>query len=172
MLLALALMTLFRPMSAHAQTQAPEAELKAAIIANMLLFVEWPAGKASANTDQLSICHFDESPVAEALSRLNGKSVKGKILNVMRTNLDKAGNCHALYLSSSQRNTLTRLASGNIAALPLLIGDTPGFLLHGIMVNLEPEAGRIAFDIDLRSLQAAGLKISSKALRLARVIVE
>ena len=40
------------------------------------------------------------------------------------------------------------------------------------MVNLEQVGGRVVFDINLRSLKASGLKLSSKALRLARVVIE
>ena len=54
----------------------------------------------------------------------------------------------------------------------LLFGDTPGFLQRGVMVNLEQVGGRVVFDINLRSLKASGLKLSSKALRLARVVIE
>lgn len=40
------------------------------------------------------------------------------------------------------------------------------------MLNLELISGRVVFDIDLRSAQRKGLKVSSKALRLARQVIE
>jgi hypothetical protein len=40
------------------------------------------------------------------------------------------------------------------------------------MLNLDLAGGRVVFDIDLRSAQKAGLQISSKALRLARQVIE
>lgn len=172
--LLLATVPLAWPTDALAQTQAaPESELKAAIIANMLLFVEWPDARVSA-LDEIIICHLDSSPVANALSQLNGKSVKGKQIKVTQVAPDRMTGCNALYLSSGDVGALTRVVSGGTANTSpmLLFGDTPGFLQRGVMVNLEQAGGRIVFDINLRSLQASGLKLSSKALRLARVVVE
>ncbi len=40
------------------------------------------------------------------------------------------------------------------------------------MINLELVSERIVFDIDLRPTQKAGLRVSSKALRLARQVIE
>ena len=37
---------------------------------------------------------------------------------------------------------------------------------------MKGQGGRVVFDIDLRSAQKAGLQISSKALRLARQVIE
>lgn len=163
------------PVAAQAM-QAPAPELKAAIIANMLLFVEWPSRKSitlADGSDQLTLCHLDDSPVAEALTRLNDRPFKGKTIKVIHTGLDQLAECHALYIAPGERSALAKIAPNAVGANPtLLIGDTPGFLLRGIMVNLEQEGGRVTFDVDLRALQAAGLKISSKALRLARTIIE
>ena len=157
--------------AAHAQAQATEPELKAAIIANMLLFVEWPVENISAS-EQLTICFLEGSPVATSLSQLDGKSVKGKPLRVSQISPEKASSCHALYLSPTSTPSLSRIV-GTLGNAPvLLIGDTPSFLQRGIMVNLELVSGRMVFDIDLKSLQAAGLKLSSKALRLARLVID
>ena len=170
--LVLALLGCAWQTAALAQPQAPESELKAAIIANMLLFVEWPSGNKSTS-EQLTLCYLDNSPVSESLALLHGKTIKGKSLDVVQSSPEKLGNCHALYLSPSNGSTLARIANGSLGNLPvLLIGDTPGFLRRGIMVNLEQVSGRIIFDIDLGALQASRLKLSSKALRLARQVVE
>ena len=171
--LLLALAPLVWPTDALAQAQAPEPELKAAIIANMLLFIEWPDARVSA-LDEITVCHLGSSPVADALTQLNGKSVKGKLLKVATVSPDNTANCHALYLAAANAGTLSRFAPGSATnSVPILLfGDTPGFLQRGVMVNLEQVGGRVVFDINLRSLKASGLKLSSKALRLARVVIE
>ena len=157
---------------AVAQVQAPESELKAAIIANMLLFVEWPVQRTSSN-QQLTICYLDENPVANALAQLDGKSVKGKSLRVMQTTPEKASSCHAIYLSPNSVPSLPRISATTPDPLPiLLIGDAPGYIRRGIMINLEAQSGRIIFDINLKTMQAANLNVSSKALRLARLVIE
>ncbi len=170
---AIAIVQLALLPSAQAQTQAPEPDLKAAIISNMLLFVEWPtAGSMSAPDDQLVVCFQESSPVAEALLRLDGKSVKGKLLKVMQASSSVAGRCHAFYLAPGNAANL-----GNIlpvlSKLPILVAaDSPEYSKQGVMLNLDLAGGRVVFDIDLHSAQKAGLQISSKALRLARQVIE
>ena len=165
----LSLATNLMPLSANAQTQAAEPDLKAAIIANMMLFVEWPA---NAPIDQLTICFLDNSPVALALARLDGKLLKGKPLKVVRISANTASSCHLLYVSPNNISTLTTLLS-TLRSLPVLLaGDSPEYFKRGIMLNLELVSGRVVFDIDLHAAQNAELQFSSKALRLARRVIE
>lgn len=156
---------------AAAQMKASEPELKAAILANMLLFVDWPAQPAQAR-DRLLLCHLGDSPVANALRQLDGKLIKGKPLQVRRVDPGKAAGCHALYFSPDDDAALTKTAAGLHTAKVLLAGDTPGYLQRGVMINLELVAGRVAFDIDLRAARQSGLTVSSKVLRLARLVVK
>jgi len=162
---------LLLPPLAAAQMQAPEAELKAAILANVLLFVDWPAQPAQP-ADRLLLCYVGDSPLAAALVQLDGKLIKGKPLRVVRTDAGRAAACHALYLSAADDGVLGKMAPSLHASGVLLAGDSPGYLQRGVMLNLELVAGRVAFDIDLRSLRQAGLAVSSKVLRLARLVVE
>ncbi|WP_114973875.1 YfiR family protein [Rhodoferax ferrireducens] len=156
---------------ALAQRQAPEPELKAAILANMLLFVDWPAQGAQA-PNRLTVCYLDAGPVAAALSQLDGKVFKGKPLHVVRVEAATISGCHALYVSPLDAASLPLVVPNLRASGILLVGDSPGYLQRGVMLNLEIDAGRVAFDIDLRSIRHAGLSVSSKVLRLARQVVE
>lgn len=162
--------------SAWAQTQAPEPELKAAIISNMLLFVEWPPAKAaspmSAPEDQLVVCYQNASPVADALRRLDGKSVKGKLLKVMQASDSDISRCHAIYVAPGNVANLESLLPALAGSPVLVAADSPEYSKRGVMLNLDLAGGRVVFDIDLRAAQKAGLQISSKALRLARQVID
>ena len=167
---ALALFALTSPLLAPAQPVAPEPDLKAAIILNMILFVDWPA-RTVQPVDQLTVCYQGRGPVAIALLRLDGKSVKGKTLKVVGLNSGNAAECLALYIAPD--NVPLEKTLSQFAASPTLIAsDSPEYFPHGVMLNLELVGGRIVFDIDLRSAQKVGLQVSSKALRLARQVIE
>lgn len=154
-----------------AQPQAPESTLKAAIIINMLMFVDWPQ-QGNLPAGQLQICYLDNSPVANALEHANGKSIRGKTVNISKRNADNLANCHALYLSSANRAMLPAILAA-LRTLPvLLVGDSPDYFQQGIMLNLDQAANRIVFDVNLQSARKAGLLVSSKALRLARQVIE
>lgn len=167
----LAFLAFIVPLQANAQSQAPEPDLKAAIISNMLLFVEWPV-QASISSNQLVICYVDISPVATALINLDGKSIKGKTLKVTQLDSGKTGKCNALYLSPGNAATLGETLAVLGSSSIFLAGDSPEYSQRGVMLNLELVSGRVVFDIDLRSVQKAGLQVSSKALRLARRVIE
>ena len=164
---------LWQAQGAWAQTQAPEPDLKAAIISNMQLFVDWPTcNSTSAPDDQLVVCYQGASPVADALLRLDGKSVKGKLLKVMQVGNGKAGQCHAFYLAPGNAADLGAILPDLGKAPVFVAADSPEYAKRGVMLNLDLAGGRVVFDIDLRSAQKAGLQISSKALRLARQVIE
>ncbi len=167
----LALLLLALTPLAHAQRQAPEPELKAAILVNMLLFVDWPP-PGGRSPDRLTVCYLAASPVATALAQLGGKLLKGRPLQVVRADAATLGECQVLYLSPTDATGLPRPASSQPASGMLLVGDSPGYLQRGVMLNLEIEGGRVVFDIDLRSARLAGLTVSSKVLRLARHVTE
>jgi hypothetical protein len=167
----LALSTLTVPLESFAQTQAFEPDLKAAIITNMLLFVEWPAS-SSFPADQLTICYQGNGPVAAALAKLDGNTVRNKSVRVVPVNVANAQECQALYLSPGNIATLDRTLT-MMESLPVLIAsDSPEYFQRGTMLNLELVSGRIVFDINLRSVQKARLRVSSKALRMARQVTE
>ena len=154
-----------------AQTEAPEPDLKAAIITNMLMFVEWPA-RSAFPANQLRICLQGDGPVASALSQLDGKTFRNKVLKVFFANAGNVSECQALYISPAGVATLDK-TMGMVGSSPVLIAsDSPEFFQRGTMLNLERVSGRIVFDVDLRSTQKAGLQISSKALRMARQVAE
>lgn len=164
-----ALLAAALPFPAGAQ-QVPEAELKAAILANMLHFVDWPAGAPAA--DQLTFCFIGKSPVADALLRLNGRSLKNRVLSVQPLDANRPPACHAVYFSPDDAAALDTFAAASGGRGILLAGDSPGYLQRGAMLNLELSGGRVVFDVDLRAARGAGLAMSSKALRLARRVSE
>ena len=154
-----------------AQMRAPEPELKAAIIINMALFVDWPT-LSSLPADKLAICFLDESPVATALAKAQGKNLRNRVITINKVRPDALHECHLVYLSANERGQVPGILSALKNAPVLIAGDTPELFRQGTMLNLELSGGHVVFDIDLRAAQKAGLQISSKALRLARQVIE
>lgn len=159
------------PLALAQHRQAPEPELKAAILINMLLFVDWPAQGRQAS-DRLTVCYLDAGPVSTALGQLDGRLFKGRALQVVRVDAATIGGCHALYVSPLEAASLPHVVPHLRDSGILLVGDSAGYLQRGVMLNLAIEGGRVVFDIDLRALRQAGLVVSSKALRLARQVLE
>lgn len=151
------------------QRQAAEPELKAAILVNLLLFVDWKV-QGTQTEDRLTACYVDASPVATALTAFNGRLLKGKPLRVVRVEPARVGGCHLLYISPVESAQLPRLVPLLRDSGILLVGDSAGYLQQGAMLNLATEEGRVVFDVDLQAVRQAGLVLSSKVLRLARLV--
>lgn len=165
----LLLMLLTSLTMAQAPRQAPEPELKAAILVNLLLFVDWKPHGAQPE-DRLTACYLEAGPVAAALLQFEGRQLKGKSLRVVRVAPELVRGCHLLYISPVEAMHLPRIAPLLRDSGVLLAADSPGLWQRGVMLNLATEEGRIVFDIDLQSVRQAGLALSSKVLRLARQV--
>lgn len=156
------------------QRQAPEPALKAAILVNMLLFIDWPS-QATQPKDQWVVCYVDSSPVAAALTNIDGRSVNSRPLRVQQVpNADSArlSNCHAVYLAPGDPASVFAVVPTLQASGTLIISDSTDYLQRGVMLNLDVELGRVVFDINLKSARLAGFGVSSKILRLARKVIE
>ena len=157
--------------SAGAATADPpsEAAVKAAFVYNFAKFVEWPANASAKNA--ITLCVAGTQPeLATSLAGLAGKSVQGHTLavknNVLAADLDT---CQVLYLGSEAR-PLAGQARGRAGLLT--VSDMPGFAQSGGMIGLFSEGDRIRFEINPRSAVAAGLKVSSQLMKLAKVVEE
>ena len=168
-LMALGLIAL--PVHSLAQVKASEQDLKAAIIINMAMFVEWPP-QSSLPGDRLNVCFLGNSPVAEALGNAEGRTVRNRIVRVSKVRTVGLRDCHVVYVSAADNTQMSEIVATLHNVPTLLVGDSPDFFTRGTMLNLELSAGHIVFDVDLRSAQKAGLQFSSKALRLARQVIE
>jgi hypothetical protein len=155
--------------AARAATADPpsEAAVKAAFVYNFAKFVEWPAKSSAQNG--LTLCIAGARPeLAASLVELAGKSVQGHTLsvknNVSPADLDV---CHVLFLGSDAR-PLAGQARGRAGLLT--VSDMPGFAQSGGVIGLFSDGDRIRFEINPRSAEAAGLKVSSQLMKLAKVV--
>ncbi|WP_157268279.1 YfiR family protein [Azohydromonas aeria] len=158
----------------------PEAELKAQILWRALQFVEWPAETAPA--PPLQLCLLAPGPLAEALRGWDQRVLNSRRIELRRIGVGTAAGagvapgtpapapgalaagCHIAYVG----------ADAVLPAPPprgvLWVGDSHGLTERGVMLNLQPQQGRIVFDVELQAARRAGLDINARLLRLARYV--
>jgi hypothetical protein len=159
------LLTLLVVLSARGSAQEVPLEyrVKAAFLYNFARFVDWPAAMASG---PLTICLADRNPFGGALdATLRGERIGGREV-VARVITAPSPGCHVLfvpedasaapYLRDRQAPTLT-------------VGESDDFIAMGGIVNFVREGGNVRFEIDAMAAERAGLRISSRLLRLARM---
>lgn len=151
-----------------------EAEVKAALVVNFLLFAEWPGNSSSQPDKPLLLCTLDGAEFAASFSDFRGTSIQGMPLVPLRLDgaLSDIRRCHAVFVASENPYALAQVVAAT-RGLPILIIAQGGRSLQGgAMIALSLAGGRFVFDINLATVRAAGLFLSSKLLRLARSVEE
>ena len=158
--------------SVGAAQRMQENDVKAAVVANLLAFIQWPPD-ALAMSREMRLCVTESNAVAAALHRLESRQVHGLplVIRTIGSDTDQLRQCNAV-LAGLPGAGLMRAATA-VQGLPvLLVGEGAGALEHGAMIGVSLEGGRVVFDVDLVALRNARLSASSKLLRLVRHLAE
>ena len=145
-------------------------QLKAAIVYNILLFVEWPPDLI-APTTPLTLCVEPQGALATPLHALAGRPVGLRRLEVLTLGTaDTARRCHAVFREQGGKGTGLpgrRPERGN--AVLVITDETDA---DGAAVQLIEADGRVGFAVDLGVARQNKLQMSSKLLKLARKVTE
>lgn len=149
-----------------------ENEVKAAVIYNLLLFVQWPARTTPAGN--FRFCVLDNGALTTALRRHERRTVAGQALEISRIGgaAEELDTCVAVLVETGNPGVLTRLGVLARGRALLVIADGAGAVDRGAMIGLRTDGGRVTFDIDHGAMKRSGLTPSSKILRLARTLIE
>lgn len=85
--------------------------------------------------------------------------------------LQNARNCHILFIASSEKAQLKRIFKSLEGSDALIVGDVKEFIEQGGMINFVLEDDRVQFEVSRKAAEQAGLKISSKLLAVAKVVI-
>jgi len=169
-LAALAVSTL-----APAAEPAPtEYEIKAAFIYNFAKYVEWPEDTGPDSGGVFIIGVLGDDPFGVLLDQIaRSKTIGDKPIVIRRfEHFEDYTPCHILFVAASEQDRLPAVLEMLADSPVLLIGDTEGFAHRGVAVNFVIERSKVRFEINPEAAARAGLKISSKLLRLATIITE
>ena len=159
--------------SQHARLgQVTEYQIKAAFLFNFAKFVEWPNEAEADSTVPITIGLIGQDPFGKNLDQLVAhKAIKGRKLVIKRfRRVSDLEYCHILFISQSEKsrmaNILARIRDFNI----LTVGEASWFAEQGGIINLVSRNNKVRFQINLEASYRAGLKISSRLLRLAEIV--
>ena len=164
---------LFLPIFAlqAAGQRASEYQLKAAFVYNFTKFIDWPGESVRSLTFQ--ICVLGQNPFGSELTQLtDGKVIEGHPVQVLIvTNYHLVRSCQVVFISASEDAHLKQILSGLRGRSVLTVGDSPGFVDAGGMIELLVEDERMRFEVNLHAANEARLKISAKLLSLAKAVL-
>jgi hypothetical protein len=148
-------------------SEAGEYVLKAAILYNLLKFVEWPADAFSAATAPVSVCLIGADPFGPQIDdSVKGRQVGGRPIVVHRLTEVTAG-CQVLFISTSETRRLPVILDRLGAASVLTVSEQEGFADRGGMIELRTARDGVTFRIGLDAADRARLHLSARLLALA-----
>lgn len=155
---------LLSAMATMAAQELPEYRLKAGLLYNFAQFTEWPATVGNS----LDVCVLGQDPFGPDLDALQGKAVGTRFIAVHRKSAGAPlTGCAVVFVASSAMGTLPRVLAELRENPTLTVADTPGAMRRGVILNMTPSQGKIAFEVNLKASRTAHLTLSSKVLRLA-----
>ena len=184
------------PVIAKAQTAAArEYQLKAAFLFNFISFVDGDRFNLSpeeAKSDKpkppIIIGILGKDSFENAFDLVKGKDVKDRPVTVKRfksleeykdaggrlppqhPDMEAIKGCHVLFVCASEKDRLKSLLDPLQTRSILTVGDVPGFLEAGGMINFVIEDNKVRFDVNSTATARGKLEIRSKLLRLARTV--
>ncbi len=152
-------------------------KVKAVFVYNLTKFVCWP--RTTANRQPESANHFTIGIFGHDVFNVflehvvRGEVIDGRLIRVRRyvslDEIEKAP-CQLLFVSTTQMRIWSRIRDIARQHRIFTVGDTDGFGQHGGIANLLTSAQKIAIEINIEEAKRNGFEISSKLLKLARIV--
>ena len=159
------------PAAAKQRARTAEPDIKAAFLFNFTKFVEWPA---VAPGGAFQLCTLADAGFDALLTRtVAGESTDGRlIVRATPESPDVARLCHILFISAREDAHLDRWVAAVRGQPVLVVGESKTAEDAGAHITFVVEENRVKFDVNDDAASRAGLRISSKLLRVARRVTE
>ncbi|HIF92840.1 MAG: YfiR family protein [Myxococcales bacterium] len=159
---------LFAP-KAKAQSEDP---IMAAFLFNFACYVEWPKNAFDRSDSPVEICLLGSGDFSDVVTRVVSEKRVGNRSAAVRSiaKLELTSGCHILFsghdLDTAHDDAVASLRGQSVFS----VSDREEFATAGGISNFIGSESRIRFEINADAAKAAGLKVSSRLLRLAKVV--
>jgi hypothetical protein len=171
-LTSMLMMAIITVLPAWAQETSREYKVKAAFIYNFAQFGEWPDSAFAAPDASFVVVVVGKDPFNGLLER----AVSGKMIGKRRAvvqhidSIDQIGACQILFIPAMDDDSVAQILNKVQNRPVLTIGENENFsVLGGGCRFFTTEDNRLRFEVNLDAVEGAGLKMSSKLLKLARI---
>ena len=155
---------------AAGEDRALEQQVRAAFIVNFVRFIDWPEGALAKGDDPMVVGIIDGDTMAQTLqAAIEGKSIKGHKLVFKRVTAENPKGCQVLFIGAGIEQPGAILKAAGEGPI-LTIGEGEGFVDAGGVIGFYIEDRKERFEINTAAAERAKLQISSKLLKLAKVV--
>ena len=172
--LAVALALLVGSSGAQADGDATLAEyrIKAAFLLKFVGFIDWPATTFDRADAPFVIDVLGGTPLGNELERIAaGRQINGHPVRVRLLGRgDSSVGSQVLFVGRAEGARLSAVVAAAEGVPLLLVSESDGALALGSAINFVVVDDKVRFDVALRAINRAGLKISARLLAVARVV--
>lgn len=166
------LLLLLGALCAEAQAQVPgdlERQVKAAYLYKFAGYVEWPEGSFARPDSPLVIGVAGADALAEQLEQsVAGHSVNGRAVQVKKVRRGEAlAGLHVLYLGALEKTALQEMLAASRGLALLTVSDSDEVYAMGSMINFVMAEDKVRFDVALKPVALAHIRISARMLLAA-----
>ncbi|HTK84749.1 MAG TPA: YfiR family protein [Patescibacteria group bacterium] len=168
--LHLAVLGVCGPVRAQDQPlQLYEEKIKAGLLYNFLKYTSWPTD--SAGKGGLRVCLLGDGPFDTYLYPLQGRMAQQYVIAITKiANASEAGNCSLVYIHRDREDSLPQILQSLRGRHVLTVSDIDQFAAQGGMVEFGREDQKIDLLINKNAVDAAGLNIQARLLKLAKLV--
>ncbi len=152
-------------------------KVKAAYLYQFTKFVEWPKTAFERDKSPIVIAILGNDPFGTVLDKtVFEKTVRGRRIAIVRIGAygrdsrKTLRSCHLLYVASSERHRIREVLDDIDSQNILVVGEGKDHATSGGMIGLVLDSGRITFHVNHEAVKRAGLRMSAKLLRLAKIV--
>jgi tRNA A-37 threonylcarbamoyl transferase component Bud32 len=152
-----------------------EFEIKAALLAQLGLLVEWPENVAGINPSSFVIGVLGTDPFGALLDRIAAtKTVRGRKVVIQRfSSMQEFKPCHILFVGAVGTRRKEAAQEYLERVLPLVkernvltVGQMEGFAHRGGHIEFVIADNHVRFRVNAEAIASAGLKIDDRVLKL------
>jgi len=174
-LLALGVLLVAPASVIRAQPQPPslfEQEIKASFIYTVVKFVDWPGTAFGAPDAPMVMAILGDETIGDALQKVvDGKRVNGHPVSVLRAaGLDDLAGCHVLIVGRTERTRLPEILQRLRGSYVLTVSESDRFAREGGVMGIVLDQNMVRFEVNVDAAYRSSLEISSKILRLGKVV--
>lgn len=148
------------------QAQAVDADaVKARVALTIARFAQLPESRGGG---PIRLCVAVRRPAPTAIVELSRQKVGTRTIELQLG--PPFDGCELLYVHSSYEPW--RVLLDRMGGEALTVGDVPGFLAAGGMVELVIDSDAVRFDVNLKALRRKRIRLPAQVLSLARQVRE
>ena len=145
-----------------------EYQIKLAFLTNFISYTQWP--ESFKQSSEFSFCSSSQRFIDLAAPQISAKAVAQRELALKVVDPSEEWQCDLLFILAEDGEKWANYLSEIQPEGMLIVGEQRGFARQAGIINFFLAGNKVRFEINLDTLEDSGLKISSRLLRLAKLI--